>query len=206
MRLLHRDGSVRHVLSRGVAIRDDAGRPYRLVGQDTDVTALRRVQAVLDAVADGTAGTDGERFFAAMVKHFARALEVDSAFITECADDPPTRVRTLAYWSAGDGAGRNFEYELAGTPCEAVIRDRRDCFHREGLERLFPIDQGFEAYLGLPIVGSDGRVLGHLAFLDRRPRGEEMIVERVFRIFLARAAAEIERLQALGRVAATAAG
>jgi GAF domain-containing protein len=87
-----------------------------------------------------------------------------------------------------------------------VIRDRRDCFHREGLERLFPIDQGFEAYLGLPIVGSDGRVLGHLAFLDRRPRGEEMIVERVFRIFLARAAAEIERLQALGRVAATAAG
>lgn len=202
LRLLHQDGSVRHVLSRGVAIRDEAGRAYRLVGLDTDVTALRRVQGVLDAVADGTAGTAGERFFAAMVKHFARALQVESAFITECADDPPTRVRTLAYWSAGDGAGHNFEYELAGTPCEAVIRGGRDCFHAEGLERIFPIEQGYEAYLGLPIVGSNGRVLGHLAFLDRRPRGDEMIVERVFRIFLARAAAEIERLQALGRVAA----
>lgn len=201
LRLLHQDGGVRHVLSRGSAIRDEAGCAYRLVGLDTDVTALRRVQAVLDAVADGTAGTAGERFFAAMVKHFARALQVDSAFITECADDPPTRVRTLAYWSAGDGAGHNFEYALAGTPCESVIHGARDCFHREGLERIFPLEQGFEAYLGLPIVGSDGRVLGHLAFLDRRPRGDELIVERVFRIFLARAAAELERLQALARLA-----
>lgn len=196
LRLLHADGSPRHVLSRGVAIRDERGQPYRLVGLDTDVTALRRVQAVLDAVADGTAGTEGPRFFAAMVQHFARALEVDSAFITECADDPPTRVRTLAYWSAGS-PGHGFEYELAGTPCEAVIRGRRDTFHPEGLERLFPMEQGFEAYLGLPIFGSDGRVLGHLAFLDRRPRGDELIVDRVFRIFLARAAAEIERQHAL---------
>ncbi len=205
LRLLHADGRARVVLSRGVAIRDESGRAYRLVGLDTDVTALRRVQLVLDAVADGTDGTAGARFFAAMVQHFARALQVDSAFITECADDPPTRVRTLAYWSAAGGSGANFEYELAGTPCEAVIRGARDCFHPEGLERLFPIEQGFEAYLGLPIVGSDGRVLGHLAFLDRRARDEEMLVDRVFRIFLSRAAAEIERLRLLARQSAPAA-
>lgn len=46
---------------------------------------------------------------------------------------------------------------------------------------------------------NDGRVLGHLAFLSTRPRGEELMVRSVYRIFLARAAADIERLQALAR-------
>lgn len=201
LRLMHKDGSARHVLSRGVAIRDEAGRAYRMVGLDTDVSALRRVQAVLDAVAEGTAGSVGERFFAAMVRHFARALEVECAFITECANDPPTRVRTLAFWSAQRGDRASFEFDLAGTPCEEVVQQGRMCFHREGLTRLFPREAGYESYLGMPIVGSDGRTLGHLAFFDSRARSDDMLVDRVYRIFLARAAAELERLQALGRPA-----
>lgn len=199
LRLLHKDGSVRHVLSRGVAIRRESGVPYRMVGLDTDVTMLRRVQSILDAVADGTSGAAGTRFFAALVEHFARALEVDRAFITECADEPATRVRTLGYWSARKGVRESFEFELAGTPCEEVVQEGRVCFHPEHLEQMFPREVGFESYLGLPILGSDGRVLGHLAFFDTRPRGDDMLVDRIYRIFLSRAAAEIERLHALAR-------
>lgn len=205
LRLLHKDGSQRRVLSRGVAIRDDTGRPYRMVGLDTDVTALRRVQAVLDEVAEGTAGTSGDRFFAAMVQHFAQALEVERAFITECANQPVTRVRTLAYWSASRGARDSFEFDLAGTPCEEVVQQGRVCFHPEKLATLFPREVGYESYVGLPIVASDGRVLGHLAIFDTRPRSsEDLVVDRVYRIFLARAAAEMERLQAVARLAAPA--
>jgi PAS domain S-box-containing protein len=200
MRLLHKDGSTRHVLSRGVAIRRDGGTPGRMIGVDTDVTRLRRVQAVLDAVADGTAGTHGERFFAAMVQHFARALDVDTAFVAECADRPTTRVRTLAFWSKADGLRENFEFALQGTPCQEVINEGRACFHREGLAERFPREAGYEAYLGMPIVASDGRILGHLALFNRRPLGDEVLVERVYRIFIARAAAEMERLQALARL------
>lgn len=202
LRLLHKDGSVRHVLSRGVAIRRDGDAPYRLVGMDTDVTALRRTQAVLDAVADGTAGTFGTGLFAALVRQFARALEVDVAFIAECIDHaPPTRVRTLAYWSASKGEVPNFEFALAGTPCNEVINDGRACFHREGLARLFPREAAYESYLGMPILASDGRVLGHMALFHRKPLGDEVLVERIYRIFLARAGAEIERLQALDQLA-----
>jgi hypothetical protein len=53
----------------------------------------------------------------------------------------------------------------------------------------------------LPIIASDGRMLGHLAFFDSRPRGNDMLVDSIYRIFLARAAAEIERIQALSRLA-----
>ena len=204
MRLLHKDGSVRHVLSRGVAIRRENGVPYRMVGLDTDVTRLRRVQAVLDAVADGTAGAFGADFFSAMVQHFARALEVDCAFIAECVDHPPTRVRTLAYWSADKGVAENFEFALVGTPCEEVLNEGRACFHRQGLAQLFPREAGFEAYLGMPMIASDGRVLGHLALFSKRPLGDEVLVDRIYRIFLARAAAEMERMQALDRLASTA--
>ncbi len=203
LRLLHKDGSVRHVLSRGVAIRRDGGAPYRMVGLDTDVTRLRRAQAVLDAVADGTAGTFGAGFFAAMVQQFARALEVDCAFIAECIDHhPPTRVRTLAYWSASRGLVDSFEFALAGTPCNEVINEGRACFHREGVAQMFPREAGFESYLGMPIVASDGRVLGHMALFHTRPLGDAVLVDRIYRIFLARAAAEIERAQALDRLAA----
>ena len=201
MRLLHKDGSVRHVLSRGAAIRRESGEPYRMVGLDTDVTRLRRVQAVLDAVADGTAGAFGERFFQAMVRHFARALEVDNAFIAECLDQPATKVRTLAYWSASKGLVDNFEFGLPGTPCEAVLNDGKVCFHPQDLANMFPREAGYEAYLGMPIIASDGRVLGHLALRHKQPLGDEVLVDRVYRIFLARAAAEIERMQALGRLA-----
>lgn len=201
VRLLHRDGTVRHVLSRAVLLRDEQGRAERMIGLDTDVTRIKRVQAILEAVADGTAGAHGERFFAAMVEHFARALDVDCAFVTECTDHPPTRVRTLACWSTDQGLNPNFEYDLAGTPCQQVIEGARSCFHPERLAERFPRESTWESYVGLPIVASDGRVLGHLALLDRSRLGDDVLVERVYRIFLARAAAEIERLQALGRLA-----
>jgi PAS domain S-box-containing protein len=201
LRLVHGDGSVRNVLSRAVALHDERGRPSRLVGLDTDVTRLKRVQTVLEAVADGTAGAFGEEFFRAMVRHFARALEVDRAFITECADEPVTRVRTLAVWSKQAGHTDNFEYALAGTPCAEVVGEGgRTCFHREGVSKLFPRERGVESFLGLPIIASDGRMLGHLAFFDSRPRSDDMLVDSIFRIFIARAAAEMERIQAVGRL------
>jgi PAS domain S-box-containing protein len=40
-RMLHRDGSIRWFRARGTALRDAEGKPYRLVGTDTDVTEWR---------------------------------------------------------------------------------------------------------------------------------------------------------------------
>jgi hypothetical protein len=82
-----------------------------------------------------------------------------------------------------------------------VIGQGKVCFHREGVSERFPREAGWEAFLGLPILASDGRMLGHLAFFDSRPRGDDMLVDSIYRIFLARAAAEMERVQALQKLA-----
>ena len=109
------------------------------------------------------AGQSGEPFFRSLVQHFARALHIECAFITECLNRPPTRARTLAFRCCGN-FDPNFEYDLAGTPCDRVMREGRTIFYPTGLAEMFPCEAGQESYLGLPIFARDGMVIGHLAF------------------------------------------
>jgi PAS domain S-box-containing protein len=197
-RLLHRDGRIRWVLSRGAAVRHASGKAYRVIGLDTDVTRIRQVETVLREIVEGTSGTYGDSLFRSLVQHFALALQVPRAFVTECCDQPATRVRALAHWTEGR-FGDTFEYDLRGTPCEGVM-EGRTCFYPEGLGGMFPREKAWESYLGVPIFGSDGRVIGHLAFLDRKRMPEEMLEDAIFRVFAARAGAELERVHALAEL------
>jgi PAS domain S-box-containing protein len=195
-RVRHADGSYRWVLSRAAAVRRASGKPQRVVGVDTDITQIKRVESIISAIADGTEARWGEAFFQALVMHFARALQIDCAFITECTDQTATRARTLAFWRRG-AFDANFEYDLAGTPCEQVIREGRQCFYPSHVGQLFSCEEGEEGYLGLPIFAHDGFIIGHLAFVHGQPMYEDMLLESVYRIFTARAGVEIELGQAL---------
>jgi PAS domain S-box-containing protein len=55
---------------------------------------------------------------------------------------------------------------------------------------------GIESFLGVPLPDMDGRSLGHLAVFDPRPMPAEPKRLFIFRIFAARAAAEMQRLRA----------
>jgi PAS domain S-box-containing protein len=46
-RLLHRDGSYRTMLMRGVAVRDASGKPTRIIGSRIDITDHKRAEAAL---------------------------------------------------------------------------------------------------------------------------------------------------------------
>ena len=198
-RLIHKSGESRWVLSRGAAIRHASGAPHRVVGLDTDVTAMKRIELILNEIVQGTAGDCGDAFFRALVRHFAAALKVPCAFITECANYPTSRLRTLAFWSDNQFLD-NFEYDLPGTPCEEVVKGAKTCFHPDNVGIRFPVEAGYEGYVGVPIFASNGRVIGHLAFLDRKPMTDQMLVDTIYRIFTARAAAELERMHLQARI------
>jgi PAS domain S-box-containing protein len=159
--------------------------------------------AALRAIVEGTARGTGEVFFQSLVRHLASAIGVEYAFVAEFAAQR-TRVRTLAYWGKGQ-IRPNVEFDLAGTPCEDVVRGGL-CHHPSGVKERFPRDEpvvtmGVESYLGVPLLDEVGTVLGHLAVFDQRPMPAEPRRLFIFRIFAARAAVELERLRAERRLA-----
>ncbi|HMB69316.1 MAG TPA: sigma 54-interacting transcriptional regulator, partial [bacterium] len=94
----------------------------------------------------------------------------------------------------------DYEYDIAGTPCEPVIENRRLVHVPECLLDLFPADPdirelGASSYLGVPLLDTDGEILGHLALLDTKPLPEDPRVTAIFNIFAGRAAAELRRLR-----------
>jgi formate hydrogenlyase transcriptional activator len=152
---------------------------------------------VLLRLAEATAHAIGVEFFASLVRHLSEALGAPYAFVAEFAGSP-SRVRSLAYWADGE-LRENFEYDLAGTPCEAVAAGET-CHHPRGVATKFPADRwlaeiGAESYLGVPLRDAAGVILGHVALMDTRPMPEEPRRLAIFRIFAARAAAELQRVR-----------
>jgi PAS domain S-box-containing protein len=162
-------------------------------------TASAEQLAALLAIVEGTAHSTGEEFFQKLVRHLARAVDAHYAFVAEfTSPEITTRARTIAFW-ARDRIGENFEWTLAGTPCEEVVHGNL-CHHPSRVRQSFPGDRllgelGIESYLGVPLCDADGKVLGHFAVFDERPMPEEPRTLLTFRIFAARAAAELVHLR-----------
>ena len=172
------------------SLTSDSGAGAPATWFDDEIVALR-------AIVEGTARSTGDVFFESLVRHLASAIGVSYAFVAEFAR-VVTRVHTLAYWGKGEPRP-NVEYDLAGTPCEDVVRGGL-CHHPCGVQGKFPADQelidlGVESYLGVPLLDGAGNVLGHLAVFDERPMPLEPRRLFIFRIFATRAAVELERLR-----------
>jgi PAS domain S-box-containing protein len=153
------------------------------------------VEDVLRLIYQGTATTTGHDFFPALVRATARAMGVRWAFVAEFAGSR-SRVRTIAFWDA-DHIAENIEFDLDGTVCEGVLQGRLEYFPR-GVAGRFPREPvlkqlGVESYLATPMTAPDGEVLGHLAIYDQKPMGYAQRELEVFKVFGARAAAELAR-------------
>lgn len=155
--------------------------------------------SALRTIFEGTAAVTGGRFFDALVANLAKVLNTHSAWVTEYLEEA-RQLRALAYWSEGR-LSRDFLIDITGTPCEAVIRQSGLVHYPDHVIRLYPENTDLQAihaasYLGAPLLGLDGRVIGNLAVLDTRPMPEDPRARTIFQIFAARASAELQRLQA----------
>lgn len=156
------------------------------------------------AVVEGTAKGTDDQFFRALVQHLATSLRVGNALLAEFSS--PTRVKTLAYWRQGKLIP-NVEYDLAGTPCQDVVRGNV-CHYPRDVASRFPHDialteMGVQSYFGVPLIGPDDRHLGHLCVFDDQPMPETPQNSFLFRVFAARATAELLRLRMERELAAS---
>ncbi len=156
----------------------------------------QRAEDVLQLIVAGTGPTVGTDFFESLVRHLGGTLRVRYAFVSELCGEHRQRVRTVAWW-AGTGIGDNFEYALAGTPCEKVF-EQNGARYASDVQRQFPHDQwlrdnGVESYLAVPIYDPAGNAVGHLGVLHDGPMTDDLPRESILQIFAARAGAELER-------------
>jgi PAS domain S-box-containing protein len=155
---------------------------------------LAALRAIVDAASHGS----GEEYFQALVRALAGVVDTRWAFVAQFSSpEVHTKARTIAFWDR-DHFAENFEWTLAGTPCEDVVHGNL-CHHASGLRERFPDDPyprawGIESFLGVPLCDSKGMVLGHVAAFDERPMPEEPRKLLTFRIFAKHAAAELTRL------------
>lgn len=166
---------------------------------ERSVTPSLNAEALIRYLLEGTSSETGQKFLQALVRSAAKAMDVAGVWVTEYCPERKI-LRSLAFWM-NDHFIEDYEYKIQGTPCEQVIE--RSCLihYPDRVIELFPDDPDLVtvnavSYAGVPLLRSDGAVLGHLSALDTKPLHFVESVESVFRIFAARAAAELNRMRA----------
>jgi PAS domain S-box-containing protein len=193
-RLRQGDGSYRWVQSRGVAIRHASGKAYRVLVMDNDIHERRQLEMTLIQAAEGLCSVSGEDFYRALMRSLSELLGTRDNLVCLCVGEPPTKARTLAYYSSGTFHD-NFEYELAGTSCAAVIERGEIVYCPTGVGDVWPDERQYDrdSYIGVPMFDSGGKIIGHFACMDGGPMRQDLPHLALFKIFAVRAAAEVER-------------
>jgi PAS domain S-box-containing protein len=131
-----------------------------------------------------------------LVEQLAGSLDCEVTFVAKLSEERENSAETIAVWSDGAPAA-NFTYALGGTPCADVMAGELCCFPSD-VQRLFPADPALvelrsEGYLGMPLRGTRGEIVGLIVCLFRELIREPLRARSLIRIFGNRTAMELER-------------
>lgn len=141
--------------------------------------------------AEAVSAKIGPDFLNGLVEALRSSMEASLVFITEREPGSASRVRSRYAIEDGEPI-EEFAYDLEGEPCMAVI-DGRPTVIECDLAQLYPAEEGYEGYAGVPLRGADGAVVGHLAVLSVRPIAQSRVAMAILSVFGQRIEAEHER-------------
>jgi PAS domain S-box-containing protein len=158
--------------------------------------------AVLKVAAGVSAGT-GAAFFEQLTRSMTEAVGADAGYVVRLDAGDPTSAHCIMAVDGGQVAA-NFSYRVHGTPC-ANLLESGQCLVPEQVAERYPDDpmlreMDVEAYVGWRLDNSQGRPIGLLYVVYRRPLERSEFVVSTLKIFAARAAAELERLDSDARI------
>jgi len=155
------------------------------------------IEMAFSRVIEGVSNTFGEDFFLNITEALANAVQADFCFIGRVNKDF-TKSKTIAVYGHGKHI-KNFEYQLRGTPCEAVTSGGISVYPSD-VASLFPddimlVEMGIEAYIGAALRNREGETLGLVAALFHNPLTKTESIKNIYDIFAGRISAEIDNTE-----------
>jgi len=194
-----KNGEWRWIMGRGKVVKWTAdGKPARVSGTYSDVSERHRYDDTMRSLLQVTAAVSGGDFFNCLVKELSTLLNMRYAHIGRLAGPENDTIETVSVCMDGQLIA-NHSYRYADFPCNQVLKGNLYVC-TEAVQELFPADTGLrdmdaQCYIGAPLLGSDGRVIGLIVMVDNRPLQSRDLVEKILSILCGRAAAELEQAQ-----------
>jgi PAS domain S-box-containing protein len=166
---------------------------------DGDAVRYEERLAAITAAAIAVSTAEGEDVFAQLAGALSALLRVDAVMIAATLPDAPGRMRTLATRVDGKNL-RSFDYDIEHSPCRHMA-GRESRFVEHGVHPEFAPGtlfhaRGFDAYAARSLVDAQGKQIGLLVAMDRKPLRDRELTETLLQIFSVRAGAELERRSA----------
>ncbi len=160
-----------------------------------DIRKRKMEEELLRIISEQTAGITGEDYLLQLAKFVTSCLNIRYAAVSKYSNPELTRMKMLSYIE-NNQVKDGIEYELAGTPCESVMKGN-DFFCADNLNLSFPKEKGIISWIAVPIYSpTSGEPIGNISGFDVVPMTKEQNQSHILKIFAARAGAEIERMGA----------
>jgi len=167
-----------------------------------DISERKQVEKTLRNIVEGVSSTIGTNFFQNLVEYLTQMLQVKYALIGQLLAEDPKILKALSMVADNPSMMRS-EYDLRNTPCEQIFTGHIPgrCSYSQGVQQNFssPLlaQMGIESCVGMPLLDADGQVMGLIAIMNDKPLTQIEQIESLLQIFAARAASELQRIQAL---------
>ncbi|GGO72605.1 sensor histidine kinase [Bowmanella pacifica] len=155
------------------------------------------MENIIKDIIRGVSNTYGQAFFEQICLALDYAVKADYTFIASLKPQM-YEAQTLALVANGKLVD-NISYSLKDTPCAGVL-ERQSCCYPADVCHHFPndpmlIDMQIAGYLGTAIHDSNGKVMGIVVALYKRPIHAPDTTQTLFELFSGRISGEMERLQ-----------
>lgn len=174
-----------------------ADKQYYIVLRISKATDYFNAEEALSLLLRGTSKVTGLIFFKELSRLLCKTFDVKYAFIAKISGDKKTLSVLESYGSFKE---INFEkYLLQDSLIENVVNGYTT-FYPADTKKLFPGDDLVKknnicAFMGTPVFGSSGEVVGIIAFMDDVPIKEVQNSRYILSIFASRTAAEMQRIR-----------
>ncbi len=189
------DGKIAIVEFTLLPVLDNKREIRYILAQGVDITNMMRAEETIKSLGGRFLHMSDVELYESVAEYIAEVTSLDCIYIGEL-NESGDKIRVVGEF------GRNMnmkgvEYDLAGTPCNEVICEGI-CSYPSFFRSYFPDNVvfnrlGVEGYVAILLSDNSGKPLGIMAGLSRRPvKNFDMAID-LFKVFVDRLSAEMQR-------------